>query len=42
MIERLEQLEDLLGTTVPVMPHTFDKGDGRPEVRLIIEEEHLS
>ena len=34
-IERLEQLEDLVGTTEPVMPHASDKGDGRAEVRSI-------
>ena len=28
LIERLEQLEDKVGTTMPVMPHASDKGDG--------------
>ena len=28
--ERLEQLEDLVVTTKPLMPHASDKGDGRP------------
>ena len=42
IINRLEQLEDLVGTTEPVMPHTSDKGHGRPEVRSISEAEHLS
>ena len=41
-IERLELLEDLLGTTEPVMPHASDKGDGRAEERSISEVEHLS
>ena len=41
-IERLEQLEDLVGTTEPVMPHTSNKGFCRPEVRLISEAKHLS
>ena len=42
IIKPLEQLEDLVGTTEPVMPHASDKGDGRAEVRLISEVEHLS
>ena len=42
IIKQLEQLENLVATTEPVMPHASDKGDGRPEVRLIIEVEHLS
>ena len=42
IIERLEHLEDLVVTTEPVMPHASDKGDGRPEVRLVTEVEHLS
>ena len=43
-IERLEQLEDKVGTTEPVMPHASYKGDGRAraEVRSIFEAEHLS
>ena len=41
-IERLEQLEDKVGTTEPVMPHASDKGEGRAEVRTISEAEHLS
>ena len=36
IIKRLEQLEDLIVTTEPAMPHAFDKGDGHHE------EEHLS
>ena len=42
IIEWLEQLEDLVGTTEPVMPHASDNGDGRAEVRSISEKEHLS
>ena len=42
IIEWLEQLEDLAVTTKSVMPHVFDKGNHRPEVRLITEAEHLS
>ena len=42
IIEQLEQLEDLVATTKPVMPHASDKGDGQPEVRSIAEVEHLS
>ena len=41
-IERLEQLEDLVGTTEPVMPHASDKGSGRAEIRSISEAKHLS
>ena len=41
-IEHLEQLEDLLGTTEPVMSHTSDQSIGRVEVRSISEVEHLS
>ena len=41
-IEQLEQLEDLIGTTEPVMPHASDKGYGWAEVRSIKEAEHLS
>ena len=41
IIERLEQLEDLVGTTEPVL-HVSNKGDGRVEVRSISEAEHLS
>ena len=41
-IERLEQIEDLVATTEPVMFHASDKGNGRPGVRLITEAEHLS
>ena len=41
-IEWLEQLEDLIGITEPVMPHASDKGDGRTEASLISEVEHLS
>ena len=40
-IERLEQLEDQVGTTEPLMPHRFDKGNGKAEVRLISEVECL-
>ena len=42
MIERLEKLEDLVGTREPVMPCASDKGEGRPGVRSISEAEHLS
>ena len=42
IIERLEKLEDLVGTTEPVMPHASDKGDSRPQVRSITAAEHLS
>ena len=42
IIEWLEQFEDLVGTTEPVMPHTSGKGDGRAEVKSISEAEHLS
>ena len=31
--QRLEQLEDRLGTTKPVMPHASVKGNGRAEVK---------
>ena len=41
IIERLEQLDDLIVTTEPVMPHASDKGDGRPGVKSITEAEHL-
>ena len=41
-IELLEQLEDLIGTTEPVIPHAFDRGIGGAEVRSISEAEHLS
>ena len=41
-IKRLKQLEDLVGTTEPVMPHASDKGNGRAEVRSISEVEHFS
>ena len=41
IIERLQQLEYLVETTEPVMPHAFDKGDGRTEVRSISEAELL-
>ena len=41
-IERLEQFENLVGTTEPVMPHSPDKGIGRAEVKSISEEAHLS
>ena len=41
-IERLEQLEDLVGTTESEMPHASNKGIGRAEVRLTSEAEHLS
>ena len=41
-IKRLEQLEDLLGATEPVMPHASNKGIGRTAVRSISEAEHLS
>ena len=33
IIERLEQLEDLIATAEPVMPHASDKSNGRPVVR---------
>ena len=39
--ERLEQLENLVGTIAPVMPHASDKDDGRPEVRQNTDTEHL-
>ena len=44
IIEQLEQLEHLVGTTKPVMPHASDKGDGtcRPVFRSITEAKHLS
>ena len=42
IIKGLEQLEDLIGTSKPVMPHASNKGDGRAEVRSISEAEHLS
>ena len=41
-LEQLELLQDLVGTTKPVMPHTSNKGDGRAEVNSISELEHLS
>ena len=41
-IKRLEKLEDLVGTTEPVMPQASDKGDGGAEARSISEAEHLS
>ena len=36
-----KRLEDLVKTSEPVMPHTFDMGHHRP-VTLIIGAEHLS
>ena len=42
IIERLEQLEDLVAITEPVMTHVSDKGHGRPGVRSIADAEHLS
>ena len=36
-IERLEQLETLVGTTEPVIPHASDKGFGKTEVKSISE-----
>ena len=42
LIERLEQLEDQVRTTEPVMPHKSDKSDGRAKVRSISEAEHLT
>ena len=38
----LECLEDLVVTTVPVMPHTSSTGDYRPVVKSVTEAEHLS
>ena len=42
IIKQLEQLEDLVATTEPVMPRASGKGSGGPEVRSITEVERLS
>ena len=35
IIERLEQLDDLVKITEPVMPYASDNGTGRPAVRSL-------
>ena len=41
IIERLEQLEDKVTTSEPMMPRASGMGDARPGVKLVTEAEHL-